>query len=282
MHRHDCLSFLAYFLIALYLNNKTDKDLELAKSSLEFLVKKINAGTSEVGLPFLGMVELGILYPLIIIPIGIAGATTTYNFLAGFNGLEARQGIIILTALSIVSYFTGNSWLALVGMCMVFSLLALRYDSGIKTDCKDAILDNAEKVSDKPKCWPKDRCSIKNTAQAVLALSRIKVNTDEAEAWLLSQNTTPTNLDWYLQIESEEETACTLSYGPEYSITIGTDKKITGDAGSCLPIDTAGGSYWLRISSASDCYDRTYTILCDKSFITTLLYKKSGSLPTYA
>src|SRR3989338_4379256 len=54
----------------------------------------INAGTSEVGLPFLGMVELGILYPLIIIPIGIAGATTTYNFLAGFNGLETGQGII--------------------------------------------------------------------------------------------------------------------------------------------------------------------------------------------
>ncbi len=160
----------------------------------------------------------------------------------------------------------------------IFSLLALNYDSGIKTECKDAILDNANNdESGKPICWPKDRCSIKNTAQAVLALSRIKVNTDEAEAWLLSQNTTPTNLDWYLQIESEEETACTLSYGPEYSITIGTDKKITGDAGSCLPIDTAGGSYWLRISSASDCYDRTYTILCDKSFITTLLYKKSGS-----
>src|SRR3989338_7962350 len=83
----------------------------------------INAGTSEVGLPFLGMVELGILYPLIIIPIGIAGATTTYNFLAGFNGLETGQGIIIISFLSLVSYLTGNPWLSVIGACMVASLI---------------------------------------------------------------------------------------------------------------------------------------------------------------
>src|SRR3989344_4635750 len=48
----------------------------------------INAGTSAVNVPFFGLVDLGILYPLLIIPIGVAGATTTYNMLAGFNGLE--------------------------------------------------------------------------------------------------------------------------------------------------------------------------------------------------
>src|SRR3989304_8763828 len=44
----------------------------------------INAGESTM----FG-INLGILYPLIVIPIGIVGATTTFNFLAGFNGLEA-------------------------------------------------------------------------------------------------------------------------------------------------------------------------------------------------
>jgi UDP-N-acetylglucosamine--dolichyl-phosphate N-acetylglucosaminephosphotransferase len=68
--------------------------------------------------------SIGLLYPLIIIPIGIIGASTTFNFLAGYNGLEAGQGILIISALSLVSYFTGTTWLALIGLCMVLSLLA--------------------------------------------------------------------------------------------------------------------------------------------------------------
>ena len=83
----------------------------------------INAGEHVVSLPFAGTIDLGILYPLIIIPIGIAGATTTYNFLAGFNGLEAGQGIIMLGFLSFIAYSTGSSWLALVGLSMVASLI---------------------------------------------------------------------------------------------------------------------------------------------------------------
>ena len=79
----------------------------------------INAGNSVV----LG-INFGLLYPLIIVPLGIVGATTTYNFLAGFNGLEARQGILILTALSFVAYIHGQGWLSLVALIMVASLIA--------------------------------------------------------------------------------------------------------------------------------------------------------------
>lgn len=82
----------------------------------------INAGNSTMHLPFLGALDFGILYPLLIIPIGIIGATTTYNFLAGYNGLEAGQGIIILTAMSIVTYMTGNAWLSVIALCMVAAL----------------------------------------------------------------------------------------------------------------------------------------------------------------
>jgi len=79
----------------------------------------INAGESSM----MG-IEFGIFYPLLLIPLGILGATTTFNFLAGYNGLEAGQGIIILSALSIVTYLTGNSWLSVIGLCMVASLFA--------------------------------------------------------------------------------------------------------------------------------------------------------------
>lgn len=83
----------------------------------------INAGQHFVSIPFIGPVDFGILYTLIIIPLGIAGATTTYNFLAGFNGLEAGLGIITLTFLSFVAYATGTPWLALVGLTMVAALI---------------------------------------------------------------------------------------------------------------------------------------------------------------
>ena len=87
----------------------------------------INAGTHQSIIPFFGLVNLGILYPLLFIPIGIVGATATYNFLAGFNGLEAGQGIIILSFLSFITYITGSMWLALIGMIMVASLFVFYF-----------------------------------------------------------------------------------------------------------------------------------------------------------
>lgn len=94
----------------------------VAVASIPLIV--INAGEGAMTLPFLGNVDLGFIYPLILIPIGVIGATTTFNFLAGFNGLEAGQGIILLSALSAVAFFTSSPWLAILGICMVFSLFA--------------------------------------------------------------------------------------------------------------------------------------------------------------
>jgi len=79
----------------------------------------INAGES-----IMMGIDFGLLYPLLIIPIGVLGATTTFNFLAGYNGLEAGQGILILSGLAYVTYITKNSWLSTICLCMVASLLA--------------------------------------------------------------------------------------------------------------------------------------------------------------
>lgn len=87
----------------------------------------INSGVHKMAFPFLGIIDFGILYPLLIVPLGIVGATTTYNFLAGFNGLESGQGIIILTFLSFIAYVTGSSWLSLIGLCMIASLIVFYF-----------------------------------------------------------------------------------------------------------------------------------------------------------
>ena len=122
----------------------------------------INAGTHQSIIPFFGLVNLGILYTLLFIPIGIAGATATYNFLAGFNGLEAGQGIIILGFLSFIAYITGSPWLTLIGIIMVASLFVfyfynkyparvfpgdiLTYSIGALIACM-AILGNFERIA---------------------------------------------------------------------------------------------------------------------------------------
>ena len=145
----------------------------------------------------------------------------------------------------------------------IFSLLAIG-------ECKDEVL--ADSKDDE--CWPKSNCNIKTTAQAILSLDRVNTNTDEAETWLLSQNKTPEDLVWYLQIESPEETNCTITYsGSSYTTIIEANKKISSNAGSCLSLAQDG--YWLKISSG--CYDNEFEISCDKQFLTTLLFKKKDS-----
>lgn len=89
----------------------------------------VNAGESVMNLPIFGAVDFGILYPLIIIPAGIVGAANGYNMLAGYNGLEAGMGVIILSVLGFAAWQGGYGWVAVFSLCMVFSLLAfLRYN----------------------------------------------------------------------------------------------------------------------------------------------------------
>lgn len=87
----------------------------------------INAGKSIMSFPIIGSVDLGLLYPLFFIPLGVLATTTTFNILAGFNGLEAGQGIILLSSLSFVAYLTGNAWLSIISLCMVLALIGFIY-----------------------------------------------------------------------------------------------------------------------------------------------------------
>ncbi|HDK42845.1 MAG TPA: glycosyl transferase family 4, partial [Candidatus Pacearchaeota archaeon] len=78
----------------------------------------INAGQSEM----MG-INLGLLYPLFFIPLGVIGVSATFNFIAGYNGLETSQGIILLSSLALVTWLTGNSWLSLISLIMVSCLI---------------------------------------------------------------------------------------------------------------------------------------------------------------
>ena len=69
-------------------------------------------------------INFGVFYPLFFVPLATVATTTTFNFMAGYNGLETSQGIIVLTALAVVNIIKGNLWLALITMSLVSSLVA--------------------------------------------------------------------------------------------------------------------------------------------------------------
>jgi hypothetical protein len=134
-------------------------------------------------------------------------------------------------------------------------------------ECSSELKDNSRF----DECWPEAGCRLRDTSLALLAYDRVGRSTTEIEDWLLDQKKTPTDLRWFLEIDSDEETTCEISYGStERSIVIGEDKKINRGAGTCLSL--ARDSYWLEI--ADSCYETNFTISCDKDFLTTLLYEK--------
>lgn len=83
----------------------------------------INAGHSEMALPFFGVVDFGIIYPLIIVPLAIIGTTNGFNLLAGFNGMEAGLGVVSFAGLGAIAYITGQLWLVLIAGIIISALL---------------------------------------------------------------------------------------------------------------------------------------------------------------
>ena len=148
----------------------------------------------------------------------------------------------------------------------IFSLLAIG-------QCKNELVSDASNGE----CWPSSGCTIKTTAQAILALSKINSINSKAETWLSNKNITFTGMDWLLQVESNNATSCSATYsGTSYTFSINSDKTLGGNAGSCL---TAYQNYWFKVSP--NCYNKQIDISCSNSFLTSLLYKKPTSSTVY-
>jgi UDP-N-acetylglucosamine--dolichyl-phosphate N-acetylglucosaminephosphotransferase len=73
-----------------------------------FPLMAIMAGDTQVSLPIVGTVNFGILFPLVIIPIGVVGASNMVNMLGGFNFLQVGMGIIVTAALGTFAIIHGS------------------------------------------------------------------------------------------------------------------------------------------------------------------------------
>ena len=68
----------------------------------------INAGVNYINIPLFGQIHLGLIYPLIIIPLAVIFVSNAFNLLGGFDGLQPGMGTIASMGLVIYSLVFGN------------------------------------------------------------------------------------------------------------------------------------------------------------------------------
>ncbi len=84
----------------------------------------VNAGVSEIYLPIIHKINVGILYSLVFVPIAVIGASNMVNLLEGFNGLAAGMGIIYTGMLGLFALKRGEMIAASIAFVTFGALLA--------------------------------------------------------------------------------------------------------------------------------------------------------------
>lgn len=157
-----------------------------------------------------------------------------------------------------------GKWTTLDSQTASLALLALAYDDKISGDGRTALLTKKHSTS---ACWPASSCTVKDTALAVLALSRLGEDVTESIDWLSSQQKafSVSGISWYLQIDSQGTNNCTVTYETtrQVSDNIGINKDRTYTMGSSSCLELSGDKYWLKLKS--NCIDKSFSITCEDS-----------------
>ncbi|MBA7514958.1 putative undecaprenyl-phosphate N-acetylglucosaminyl 1-phosphate transferase [subsurface metagenome] len=87
----------------------------------------LKEGYSMMRIPFVGLIDFGIFYSLVLVPLGITGAANAVNMLAGFNGLEVGMGVVAIGALAVIAYLNGITTSLVILMAILGALVAALY-----------------------------------------------------------------------------------------------------------------------------------------------------------
>jgi len=87
----------------------------------------VNAGKPYMIVPFVGWVDFGIIYPLLLVPLGVVGASNMVNMLGGFNGMETGMALIYLSSLGLYAYKFNRYIAALIALMAFASVLAFYF-----------------------------------------------------------------------------------------------------------------------------------------------------------
>jgi UDP-N-acetylglucosamine--dolichyl-phosphate N-acetylglucosaminephosphotransferase len=114
-----------------------DDIIELRQRYKPFLIVAASAplmyflqDRASIFIPVIGLVHIGILYPIVVVPLAITTSANFSNMLAGFNGLEAGIAVISLGTMSYLSAATGHPAIATLGFILTvayFGFLVLNW-----------------------------------------------------------------------------------------------------------------------------------------------------------
>jgi UDP-N-acetylglucosamine--dolichyl-phosphate N-acetylglucosaminephosphotransferase len=89
----------------------------------------VSAGVTTMAFPLLGPINFGILYPLLLIPLGVVGTANAINLLGGFNGSEAGMGVVYCLSLGVYAMLNNELVSAVIFFSMVGALIGfLKYN----------------------------------------------------------------------------------------------------------------------------------------------------------
>ena len=84
----------------------------------------LKEGYSMMRIPFVGLIDFGIFYSLVLVPLGITGAANAANMLAGFNGLEVGMGVVAVGVLAVIAYLNRITTSLVILMAALGALVA--------------------------------------------------------------------------------------------------------------------------------------------------------------
>lgn len=94
-----------------------------------FPLMAVSAGSTVMTLPIIGYIDWGLIYPLVLLPVGLLFVSNVVNMLAGTNGLSTALSTVAATALGSRALMASNIEAALIGFSLAACLAAfLRYN----------------------------------------------------------------------------------------------------------------------------------------------------------
>jgi len=93
----------------------------------------LNAGETTMAIPFLGEINFGILYPLLLIPVSVVVVSNLINLIGGFNGVESGMGLAYTISIGLYGIMYGskvgfNNGSVILLICAAALLAFLKYN----------------------------------------------------------------------------------------------------------------------------------------------------------